>query len=413
MWSRVGGLALALVAGPLAAQQTITVSPGGPVRSIQAAIRAAAPHTRIIVQKGVYREASAIVVDKALELAGEGWPVLDGENARQIMIVTADSVSVRGFRFEHVGTSFLEDWAAIRVEDVNGCRIEGNRFEDAFFGIYLAKVTNCTIRGNVLHSARGRETVSGNGIHLWQSSGITIADNRVSGHRDGIYFEFVHHSVIRGNVSERNLRYGLHFMYSDDCRYLYNVFRGNGSGVAVMYTNRMEMTGNRFEGNWGGAAYGLLLKEISDGKLNHNVFYRNTTGLLADGANRLQADRNDFINNGWAVKLEASTQDGRFTRNNYIGNTFDVSSNNSEHTTTFVRNYWDSYEGYDLNHDGYGDIPFRPVRLFSAVVAQNAPSIILLRSLFVRLLDSAERLIPLFTPVALADNEPAMARVPR
>jgi len=131
-----------------------------------------------------------------------------------------------------------------------------------------------------------------------------------------------------------------------------------------MYTNRMEMTGNRFEGNWGGAAYGLLLKEISDGKLHGNVFYRNTTGLLADGANRLQADRNNFINNGWAVKLEASTQDGRFTRNNYIGNTFDVSSNSNEHTTTFAGNYWDSYEGYDLNHDGYGDVPFRPVRLW-------------------------------------------------
>lgn len=411
MRSRIAGLALVLVAAQLGAQRSITVSPAGPVRSVQAAIRAAAPHTRIIVQKGVYREGSTIVVDKPLDLVGEGWPVLDGENARQIMVVTADSVSVRGFRFEHVGTSFLEDWAAIRLEDVNGCRIEGNRFEDAFFGIYLAKVTDCAIRGNVLHSGRGRETVSGNGIHLWHSSGITIADNRISGHRDGIYFEFVHNSVISRNVSERNLRYGLHFMYSDDCRYLYNVFRSNGSGVAVMYTNRMEMTGNRFEGNWGGAAYGLLLKEISDGKLSRNVFYRNTTGLLADGANRLQADRNDFINNGWAVKLAASTQEGRFTRNNFVGNTFDISSNSSEHTTTFAGNFWDSYEGYDLDHNGFGDVPFRPVRLFSMVVAQNGPAIILLRSPFVHLLDTAERLFPILTPESLVDSAPAMRRI--
>ena len=34
----------------------------------------------------------------------------------------------------------------------------------------------------------------------------------------------------------RNLRYGLHFMYSDGCQYVENTFRHNGSGVAVMYT---------------------------------------------------------------------------------------------------------------------------------------------------------------------------------
>ena len=402
---------LALSAGALPAQRTINVSPDGPVRSIAAALKSAPRHGRIIVKAGIYRENTTIVVDKPVELVGEGWPVIDGQSARQIMTVTADSVTVRGLHFEHVGTSFIEDWAALKLSNVTACRIEDNRFDDAFFGIYLSRVSNCIIRANTLHSGRGREMTSGNGIHLWNSTRITIADNRISGHRDGIYFEFVHNSVISGNVSERNIRYGLHFMYSDDCRYLSNIFRANGSGVAVMFTHRMEMTGNRFEENWGGAAYGLLLKEISDSKLEGNVFYRNTTGLLADGANRLRADRNEFIDNGWAVKLEASTQDGRFTRNNFVGNTFDISSNNSEHTTTFAGNFWDSYEGYDLDHNGFGDVPYRPVRLFSMIVAQNSPAIILLRSPFVHLLDTAERLLPILTPEFLVDSAPAMRRI--
>jgi len=399
-----------LSAGTLGAQATITVSPQGPVRTLSAALMAAPRHARIVVKAGVYREPT-IVVNKPVQIIGEGWPTLDGANARQIMTITADSVTIRGLHFQHVGTSFTEDWAAVRFQTVRDCTIEGNRFDDAFFGIYLAKVNDCTIRGNVLRSGRGREMNSGNGIHLWNSSGITIADNRIAGHRDGIYFEFVHNSVISGNVSEQNLRYGLHFMYSDDCRYLHNTFRNNGSGVAVMFTNRIEMTGNRFEGNWGGAAYGLLLKEIGDSKLEGNVFYRNTTGLFADGANRIKAIGNDFIDNGWAVKLQSSTQNGSFTGNNFVGNTFDVAANNSESTTTFARNYWDNYRGYDLNRDGVGDVAYHPVRLFSTIVAQNGPSIILLRSTFVRLLDSAESIIPAFTPEALADAEPAMKRL--
>lgn len=404
-------VSVVVTAAPADAQPTITVSATGVVNSISAALKSAVPHSRIVVRSGVYREPT-IIVDKPVEIVGEGWPILDGESARQIMTVTADSVTLRGLHFARVGTSFTEDWAAVRFQGVRGCNVTGNRFDDAFFGIYLAKVNDCTIRDNVLVSGRKREMISGNGIHLWASNGISIVNNRITGHRDGIYFEFVHNSTITGNVSEGNLRYGLHFMYSDDCRYLNNTFRQNGSGVAVMFTHRVEMTGNRFEGNWGGAAYGLLLKEISDSKLERNIFYRNTTGLVADGANRIKAIGNQFIDNGWAVKLEASTQDGRFSGNDFIGNTFDVSANNSETTTTFANNYWDNYRGYDLNHDGLGDVPYRPVKLFSVVVAQNAPAIILLRSTFVRLLDSAESIIPALTPEALADNSPLMRRAP-
>jgi nitrous oxidase accessory protein len=403
-------IALLLLCGNASAQRTIVVSRTGDFRSVTAAISAARPHDRILVKAGLYREPT-IVVAKPVEIIGEGWPVLDGQNARQIMTITADSVTIRGIRFEHVGASFVEDWAAVKVLDAIACAIEDNVIDDALFGIYLARASGCSIKRNRIHASRGREMVSGNGIHLWHSDDITIADNRISGHRDGIYFEFVRNSRINGNVSEKNLRYGLHFMFSDDCRYVGNVFRSNGAGVAVMFTHRVQMIGNRFENNWGGAAYGLFLKEISDSRLERNVFSRNTVALVADGANRLQALDNDFINNGWAVKLEASTDEALFSRNNFTGNTFDVATNSSRQSAVFAGNYWQDYTGYDLNRDGVGDVPFRPVRLFSMVVAQNAPSIILLRSPFVRLLDTAERVFPALTPEMLADASPAMRRI--
>lgn len=408
--SIAAGLVLAagiLLAAAAPAQQVIRVSNEGPLTSIGAAVRVATPHSRIEIQSGTYREPT-IVVDKPLEIIGKGMPLLDGENKRAIIVIRSDSVTLRGLHLTRAATSYVKDIAAIRVENGNGCVIEGNRIDDSFFGIYLAKTNDCTIQGNVIRSNRLTEMTSGNGIHLWASNRNLIASNVISGHRDGIYFEFVHNSVIRGNVSERNIRYGLHFMYSDDCRYLGNIFRRNGSGVAVMFTHRVEMTGNRFEGNQGSAAYGLLLKEISDSRLSHNVFTRNTTGLLADGADRLVADGNDFVENGWAVQLDASSQGARFTRNNYVGNTFDVASNSSETTSTFSDNYWDGYRGIDLDKNGVGDIPYRPVRLFSMIVARNRPALVLLRSTFAGLLDKAEELLPVLTPSTLADARPAM-----
>ena len=394
-------------ASPGPREGTIDVSPDGPVRTVGAAVALARPGARVLVHPGVYREPT-IVVDKPLEIVGEGYPTLDGEGRHGIMTVAANGVTVRGLRFAHVGTSYTEDRAAIRVVESSDCTIERNRIDDAFFGIYLARVTRCRVVGNELRASTATEFASGTGIHLWTSSGVTIADNHVVGHRDGIYFEFVHDSDVRGNVSEGNLRYGLHFMYSDGCRYLDNTFRRNGAGVAVMYTRRVEMAGNRFERNWGGAAYGLLLKEISDVRLERNRFYRNSTGLLADGTTRLVATGNEFVDNGWAVRLDANSQEARFAGNDFEGNTFDVATNGRESTTAFDGNYFDGYEGYDLDRDGRGDVPHRPVRLFSLVVEQNEPALILLRSFFVGLLDSAERLLPSLTPEAMVDPRPAM-----
>ena len=388
----------------------VVVSPAGPVRSISAALQLVRTGGRVVVDPGTYREPT-IFVTRSVEIVGRGLPVIDGEGTHAILTIAADDVTVRGLHFTRVGTSYTEDRAALRVQDARRCAILDNQFSDAFFGIYLGKVDGCRIERNVLRASHATEPTSGNGIHLWSSRSVVIADNRVAGFRDGVYFEFVRDTEVRDNVSEGNLRYGLHFMYSDDCRYLRNIFRRNGSGVAVMYTHRVQMTANRFEHNWGAAAYGLLLKEISDARLERNVFYRNTTGLVADGANRIIADRNHFVENGWAVKLDASTVDGRMTRNNFIANTFDSASNSREPSTVLAGNFWDAYRGYDLDRDGVGDVPFRPVRLFSMIVERHEPALLLLRSAFVELLDAAERVLPAITPTTLADARPAMRRV--
>ena len=401
------GVTLLVPSASAARAQDVVVSPNGPVRTVTEAVHLVPAGGRIVVKAGVYRE-PRIVVDKRVTIIGEGNPVLDGQGTHEIMTVTADSVTVRGLVFRDVGSSYREDRAAIRVQEATGCVIDGNRLERAFFGIYLARVSGCRVTHNTIVGQATTEAASGNGIHLWTADHVIIADNTIRGHRDGIYFEFVHQGDVQRNLSEGNLRYGLHFMFSDDCRYRDNVFRTNGSGVAVMYTRHVEMTGNRMEGNWGAAAYGLLLKEISDVRLERNQFSRNTTGLMADGTTRLTVLDNRFADNGWAIKLDANTQAGRVAGNDFVGNTFDVSTNGRNTDTVLDGNYWDAYRGYDLGRDGHGDVPFRPVRLFSLLVERNAPALILLRSSFVALLDAAERVIPALTPDALADAHPAM-----
>jgi len=385
---------------------TIVVQPGGPVPTLTAALALAHPGDRIVVRAGSYREPSLIVA-LPLEIVGEGDPVfLGGEYST--LEVKADGVTIRGLVFSGGTPSSLEDRAAILVSGANRCRIEDNRIATAFFGIYLKNSTGCRIARNRVSGLRDGTAPAGNGIQLWRSRDVAVEDNAVEGQRDGIYFEFVAHAEVRGNTVSGNRRYGLHFMRSDSCLYQRNSFLANGAGVAVMYSRGVRMLDNRFERNWGSASYGLLLKEISDGVVRGNRFARNTVALYLDDANRNLVAENGFEANGWAVKILANAADNVFEDNSFDGNSFDVATNSRSATSVFRQNWWDHYRGYDLDRDGFGDVPFRPVRLFALVVEQSSPALILLRSSFVDLLDGVERLLPILTPAALADLRPRM-----
>ena len=152
--------------------------------------------------------------------------------------------------------------------------------------------TNCRIENNNIKAYSKIEQQSGNGIHCWKCDSLLIRKNRISGHRDGIYFEFVTNSLIELNVSANNLRYGLHFMFSHHDDYVSNIFRNNGAGVSVMFTHGVKMLNNRFEDNWGDGSFGLLLKEISDSYISGNKFTNNTAGIYMEGASRIQIEGN-------------------------------------------------------------------------------------------------------------------------
>jgi len=393
----------------LLATAVLIVSPAGPYRTITDALERAAPGDRIVVRAGTYRE-PLLRITKRIELIGEGGPVLVG-GAHGVLEILADSVVVRGLIIEGVEPSQVEDRAGIRIRGAAACRIENNEFRDTFFAVYAEEARDCLVLRNRITGPGRAEAVSGNGIHIWRSVRMTIEENVVGGHRDGVYLEFSSHAALRDNVIAGNSRYGLHFMRSDTCAYERNRFEANGAGVAVMYSRAVRMIGNRFERNWGNAAYGLLLKDISDGEIRGNRFIRNTVGLYLEDSNRNRIQGNTFAGNGWAVRVMANATDNRFEQNEFQGNTFDVATNSQSTSSVFDGNWWDRYRGYDLDRDGRGDVPFRPVRLFSLIMEQYEPSVILLRSAFVDLLDAAERLLPVLTPQGLADSRPLMARL--
>ncbi len=388
------------------AARIVDVYPGAGA-PIAAALASARNADTLFLHRGLYREPT-IMVRQSVTIRGEDGTVLDGEGQRAILIVTAPDVSVEGLTLRHTGFSGIDDRAALRFVDTRDCRVIGNRIERAFFGIYLARVTGCDVRDNVIVGNAGGEMDAGNGIHLWYARNVHLTRNTIEQHRDGIYFEFTHGGVVRDNISRRNGRYGLHFMFSDSCQYLRNQFIGNAAGIAVMYTNHVEIRDNLFADARGSASYGLLLKSISDSRIEGNVFRSNSVALHLEDANRNQIRGNRLERNGWAMRLMTNAENNTIAGNDFVANAFDVVASGERNSTKMHGNHWDSYRGYDLDRNGIGDIPHHPVRLFALIVENNPPALILLRSFLLDLLDIAERVLPVLIPAAVVDTAPAM-----
>ena len=387
--------------------KTIQVCKTCEVTSIKKAIAIASENDTILIKKGIYKEFN-IEVNKSLTLIGENYPVIDGELKGEIIRISADNVTLDGLFIINVGTSYTEDFSAVRVVKSMNFVIQNLVLEKLFFGIYLEKSSHGKVYHNKIIGDAEEEFNSGNGIQLWYSHHIELEKNIITHVRDGIYLEFADHCSISHNISRDNVRYGLHFMFSNDAIYEDNLFENNGAGVAVMFSKKIEMYHNTFKGNWGTASYGLLLKEINDSKIKGNIFKENTTGINIEGSNRVTYSFNTFEKNGWAIKSRGACYTNTFSDNNFLYNTFDLSYNSKLNDNIFTNNYWSDYSGYDLDKDNIGDVPHKPVKLFSYVANKTPEAIILLRSLFIDIINFSEKVSPIFTPNNLEDASPKM-----
>lgn len=375
---------------------TINVCSSCKIKTIKKAIHIATNGDTITVQKGTYKE-NNLMITKSIHLIGINNPIIDGDNKDTILKFNANHFSLSGFTIKNVPQSYTKDYSAVLVFKSKYFTIKNNTLENVFFGLMIEKSKYGVIQNNKISSNAQKEASSGNGVHMWHCSNMRVERKTLSKLRDGLYFEFVSNSHISNNISKNNLRYGLHFMFSNNNEYHHNEFNNNGAGVAVMFSKFIKMHHNTFHFNWGPASYRLLLKEIYDAEIHHNYFEQNTIGINIDGCTRIKYQNNHFVRNGWAIKFTGGCYTNNFSYNNFMHKSFDLSYNSRLNDIKFEANHWSEYTGYDLNKDGIGDVPHRPVKLFSYVVNQTPEALILLRRLFVDIINFSEK-IPQYSP---------------
>jgi nitrous oxidase accessory protein len=197
-----------------------------------------------------------------------------------------------------------------------------------------------------------------------------VARNRIRRTRDGIYFSFVDRSEVRENDVE-GVRYGLHYMYSDENRFEGNVFRDNAAGAALMSSHDIILRNNQFLANQSHRSYGVLLQTVEGSLLEGNRISGNTIGVFFESGHGNRLIDNRIDRNHIGIHASDSSDGNQFAGNRFVGNLHTVETTGGNLTSRWSidgrGNYWDDAVTLDLNHDGIGDVPHRELDLFGAL----------------------------------------------
>ena len=238
------------------------------------------------------------------------------------MRVRADGVTVEGFDIDGRGGGDLgRDSSGVHVAAHGTVVRDVPIVHDTLFGVYLREADGAVVERCRMRGIPGKDPgEKGSGIHVWNTLRVPPRPaTRSSTCATGSTCSRPRSGVIRGNVA-RDLRYGLHYMFSDDNLFEDNTFENGAAGTAIMYSKRIVFRRNRFLRNRGFASVGLLFKTCDDVLAEDNLIADNARGVFIEGSHRNVVRRNVIAGSDVAVVLYDSDGGNRFEGNSFVAN---------------------------------------------------------------------------------------------
>lgn len=427
----------------MATAAEIFLAPGS--QSLQQAIDAARPGDVITLKPGLYE--GSVTINKPLVLAGEQGAVVRGNGKGSVITVGAEGVTVRGLEITGSGRDLTERDSGIFVEQsATGAIVEDNSVVDNLFGIYLYGAVDSVARGNrIVGLKTGRLSEAGSGVTIWNAPGAKVIGNDIRFGRDGIATNASKENVFSGNRF-RDLRFAIHYMYTNDSEISDNISIGNSVGYAIMYSSRLKITGNLSDGD---RDHGLLLNTANGSLVHGNRVVGRMQPIdrwLSAGAQsgehgmpRLEdddshsrrterlgpekcvfiynANRNRFTDNSFescaiGIHFTAGSEGNAMSGNAFITNRNQVKYVGTRHVDWSSEgrgNFWSDNPAFDLDGDGIGDNPYRPNDLIDQVLWTSPQAKLLTTSPAVQIIRWAQSQFPALLPGGVVDSHPLMA----
>jgi nitrous oxidase accessory protein len=361
---------------------------------IQELIQSVGIGDEIQVPPGIYY--GNLNINKKVSLIANGNVTIIGNRKGNVVTLSADGITFKGFTVKNSGRMLTHDDAGIKVRSDKNYIVQ-NKIDHTLHGIYLEKANDNTLDGNKVIGIKSlRSADRGNGIHLFYSNRNHLENNSITQSRDGMYFSFSEKNLIKGNRIF-NVRYGLHYMYSNENSFYNNRFFNNIGGAAIMYSNRIKLEKNYFYNNRGLLSFGLLLQTANDNVVKNNYMMMNQKGLFVDQSNRNLFAHNEIVHNNIGIEIWTSSIQNRFTKNQFNSNVIQYSSNGkidrNRWSSQGIGNAWSDSILFDLDDNGVGDKPYTYSSSYGEILAQNQLGYLFLDSPSLKIYETVKQTI--------------------
>jgi len=379
------------------------------LKPFQALVDAAPAGSVLRPPPGTY--AGPVVLTKPLIIEGNAQVTIDAGDRGTVFAIQASDTTLRGVHLTGSGDNHDTDDSCLDVRGHNNV-MQNLVIDNCLFGIDLKQSSNNIVRGNKVRSKQAPLGVRGDGIRLWYSNNNLIENNLVTDSRDMVAW-YSHRNIYRGNEGRRS-RYSIHFMFANNNIVENNRFIDNAVGIYFMYMEGGGARNNLISHATGSTGMALGFKESSDIFIENNDIIYNAIGVGSD-LSPFQPDTsirfkgNRFAYNGVAIQLTSELGGNNFNDNVFEGNITDITQGGrgSGDKNKWVGNYFDSYQGFDKNKDGFGDTIHEHFAFADQIWMEIPAAGFFKLSPVLELLNFLERLAPFSSPeLQLRDTKP-------
>ncbi|NLA51026.1 MAG: nitrous oxide reductase family maturation protein NosD [Alcaligenaceae bacterium] len=377
---------------------------------LQAVFDAAQPGDTIKLNSGEYEGQFVIDVDNITLIGPEDFSaVINGERKGRAVWVKSADVTVRHLTVTNSGLRLSEMDAAIFLDQ--GARdavVEDNQLIDNLVGVYLWGSQNAYVNGNkIVGNQDLRMSERGNGVTIWNAPGSRVVNNDIRYGRDGIFTNYSKQNLFSGNTF-RELRYGVHYMYTNDSEVSNNVSINNDIGYAIMFSDRINVSGNI---SLQSVNQGIMMNYANHSTVEGNTVYQADKCVYFYNANINKIYNNHFEQCEIGVHYTGAAQGNIVYDNAFVYNRSQVKYVGTRYEDWVHEgrgNYWSDHSGFDLDGDGVSDTVYRPNDIIDQVVWRAPSSRILLNSPAVAVVRWAQSQFPALLPGGLMDSAPIM-----
>ena len=315
MTSAMSGRTLALVLGwflwsqpaPTLAAEPVIVEPG--VGTLGEVASQAVEGAALQLKEGVHE--GRVVIDKPLTIRGVDGTVIQGDGEGTVITIDAPDVAISGVTITGSGL-LLEtmDAGVLITTEGDRARIEDSRLVDNLIGVNVKGPDDAVIRGNEIVGRQDlRRNERGNGVHLWNTPGSIVENNRFRHGRDGIFVNTSKRNAFRDNHFEE-LRFAVHYMYTNRSEVSGNVSIGNHIGFALMYSDRLTARDNVSIDD---RDHGIMLNYANYSEISGNVVERGGEKcVFIYNSNRNRFENNRFEGCPIGVHFTGGSADNQF-----------------------------------------------------------------------------------------------------